>query len=154
MRAMPNAASLRAAPTMLALCVCVALASRANAEPSETAAGCNSATTQAQLTTCAYDDFLATQAEMAAALRLAQQGYSAEQRASLRRVQRAWLGFRTEACRFESQAAEGGSAQPMLNWQCAARMTRERTAALAHSTTCAEGDLGCVRPAERKALPR
>jgi uncharacterized protein YecT (DUF1311 family) len=40
---------------------------------------------------------------------------------------------------------QGGSAQGVVNWQCAARMTRERLAELAKLGHCPEGDLACVR---------
>lgn len=116
-------------------------------------ADCSAATTQTQLNACAYEDFLAAQAEMAAQLQQVQERYSPAQRTALRRVQRAWLEFRTQACAFESLAAQGGSAQPMVQWQCAARITRERTAALARLQNCPEGDLGCVRPAPAKPAP-
>ena len=69
-------------------------------------------------------------------------------------VQRAWLGYRTEACNFESSAAAGGSSQQMIRWQCTSRMTRERTAALASQAACREGDLSCVRPAGASSAPR
>lgn len=108
---------------------------------------CNRPTTQAQMNACAYEDFLLAQAELAGTQQRLQQGWTSTQRDGLRKVQKAWLQFRTEACAFESSSAAGGSAQPMLQWQCAARMTRERAAALAATVNCPEGDLACVRPA-------
>ena len=110
-------------------------------------AGCQDAVTQAEMNVCAYEEFLVAQAEMADRLATLQAAFSAEQRAGLRRVQRAWLGFRTEACTFESRGVGVGSAQAMLQWRCTARMTRERTAALALVTDCPQGELACVRPA-------
>lgn len=119
--------------------------------PPPSPADCVAPATQAVMNACAYEDFLVSQAELAEALRKLQQGYSAAQRDGLRRVQKAWLGFRTEACAFESSSAAGGSVQPMLQWQCAARMTRERSAALAQMGQCPEGDIACVRPARGAA---
>ena len=132
-----------------ALCGLLAAASTAFSQTAAatSAIDCQTAATQAELNACAYEEFLVTQAEMADQLKPLQATYSAEQRAALRRVQRAWLGFRTEACSFESRGGGLSSAQPMRQWQCAARMTRERTAALARMANCPEGDLACVRPA-------
>ena len=115
---------------------------------------CAAASTQLQLNVCAHDEFLVTQAGMAEQLQRMQLDYSAAQRSALRRVQRAWLGYRTEACNFESSAAAGGSSQQMIRWQCTSRMTRERTAALASQAACREGDLSCVRPAGASSAPR
>ena len=115
---------------------------------------CLSAQTQADLNACAYQEFLATQADMAGEIKRLQGTFGAQQRAGLRRVQRAWLGFRTEACAFESRSGGTGSVQPMLAWQCVARMTRERTAGLRHMANCPEGELACVRPSANAATGR
>jgi uncharacterized protein YecT (DUF1311 family) len=133
----------------MALCLAGLLAASANAySQSRTAAGeiaCKQASTQAELNGCAYEDFLVAQAEMAKQLKPLLDAFSVEQRAGLRRVQRAWVNFRTEACSFESRQAGSGSSQPMLQWQCATRMTRERIVALVRMANCPEGDLACVR---------
>jgi uncharacterized protein YecT (DUF1311 family) len=44
--------------------------------------------------------------------------------------QRAWLKFRDSQCLSEGFAARGGTMEPMLEQQCKARLTRERTAQL------------------------
>jgi uncharacterized protein YecT (DUF1311 family) len=104
---------------------------------------CNNATTQADMNTCAYDDFLAANAVQAAALKAYSAGLSTADRARWRAAQRAWLDWRSAHCAFESGAAAGGSAREMLRWRCAARLTRERTAAIGQLAHCAEGDLAC-----------
>lgn len=142
-----TAAGLRAV-LAAALLACAGMASaQPAAAPAAAPGDCNRPVTQAQMNACAYEDFLLAQAELAATQQRLQQGWSSTQRDGLRKVQKAWLQFRTEACAFESSAAAGGSVQPMLQWQCAARMTRERAAALAATVNCPEGDLACVRPA-------
>lgn len=108
---------------------------------------CQRVSTQPELNACAYEQFLETQAQLADQLKSLQATLTVEQRAGLRRVQRAWLSFRTESCLFESRHAGPSSSQPMLQWQCAARMTRERVTTLARMANCPEGDLACVRPA-------
>ncbi len=124
------------------------------AAPTANNIDCQRASTQPELNACAYEEFLATQAGMADELKRLQAGFIAEQRSGLRRVQRAWLSFRTEACAFESRHAGISSSQPMLQWQCAARMTRERTAVLVKMANCPEGDLTCVRPSAHGAPSR
>ena len=140
----------RSAGTVLALCIWALLAPTtiafAQTPPDASNIDCQRASTQAELNACAYEDFLVTQAGMADELKRLQTGFSAEQRAGLRRVQRAWLSFRTEACAFESRNAGVSSSQPMLQWQCTARLTRERTAVLVRAVNCPEGDLTCIRP--------
>ncbi|KQU47335.1 hypothetical protein ASG67_13770 [Sphingomonas sp. Leaf339] len=53
-------------------------------------------------------------------------GYAAATLAS----QRAWLPFRDRQCVIEGAEYAGGSMQPMVQRQCLARVTRERTAQL------------------------
>lgn len=152
MRRMHPALPSRPARLALAsLLLLACLAAAADVPPEAAASGakgmaidCANALTQAQLNACAHEDFLAAQAALAAQLHRVQQRHDPTQRAALRRVQRAWLAYRTAACDYESLAAAGGSVRPMLQWQCAARLTRERTAALARAQECVEGDLSCT----------
>ncbi len=46
---------------------------------------------------------------------------------SLRTAQRTWIKFRDQACEAESLLMRGGSAQPLLEFGCKARLTRART---------------------------
>lgn len=107
---------------------------------------CASATTQAALNTCAYDEFLDASAVHSARLREAEARLSPAQRGPWRKAQKAWLGYRTEACQFESAGAGIGSARPMVQWLCTARMTRVRSEELTRSLECREGDLSCAFP--------
>jgi uncharacterized protein YecT (DUF1311 family) len=141
----PNAvASLRLMKMLILGAACL-LAATGTAHATD----CQRASTQAELNVCAHEDFLAAQAEMAAQLQALQSGYSTEQRQRFRRVQRAWLNFRTESCAFESRQGGASSSQPMRQSLCAARLTRERAGALARMAQCPEGDVTCVRPAAR-----
>ncbi len=107
---------------------------------------CAAATTQASMTECAYEDFLAATADYSASYKaVSGKLASKQQRDQLRRTQRLWIEYRTAACKFESSSAKGGSVQGMVNWQCAARMTRARTAELAKLASCPEGDVSCPR---------
>ena len=114
---------------------------------------CASASTQAALNACAYESFLAATAAMSPQLRQIELALTPPKRTAWRNVQKAWMTFRTQSCQFESSAVQGGSAGPMVQWQCAARMTRERTAALARLASCPEGDIACFPRSILKGAP-
>ena len=109
-------------------------------------AACRGAATQAHLNACAHETFLAASAALAEASARVEVPLAPSQRTAWRRVQQRWMAYRTEACRFESSGVAGGSVQPMVQWQCAARLTRERAAELERRPPCEEGDVSCVRP--------
>ncbi len=105
---------------------------------------CTAASTQAAMNACAQQAFEAASAayaqrhaELAALL-------PADQRTRLRRMQSAWLAYRTAACRYESGPSNGGSAQGLVYWHCAARLTQARALELAQLAQCREGDIGCA----------
>ena len=104
---------------------------------------CADVGTQAAMGECAHQNFLTASAAMSAQLRQLESALKPGQRTTWRRVQKAWLTYRTQACHFESSQLGTGSARAMVQWQCAARMTRERSAELARIVHCREGDLGC-----------
>jgi len=106
---------------------------------------CGSATTQADLATCAHEDFLAASKDHADRYQALSTSIASAQRDRLRRLQSAWLGFRTAACRYESGPVNGGSAEGFVYWNCVARLTRERADQLARLAECREGDLACSR---------
>ena len=101
--------------------------------------------TQAALNACAFQDFESATAAYSLAYKTLSQSVGNPQRKLLRQVQTEWIQYRVKACEFEKSGIEGGSAAPMINWQCQARMTRERTAELQRFLDCQEGDLSCVR---------
>jgi len=101
--------------------------------------------TQSELNACAFQDFEQATATYSAAYKTLSQSVGNKQRQLLRQVQTEWIQYRVKACEFEKSGVEGGSIAPMINWQCQARMTRERTAELQRFLDCKEGDLSCVR---------
>lgn len=105
---------------------------------------CSDAATQLAMNQCAYDDFLAASAALAAQVRALRVSVPAVQRERLRRMQTAWTAWRTAACRFEAGPVAGGSLHDFIYWSCAARMTRERGAQVAASADCVEGDVTCT----------
>ena len=112
---------------------------------------CGDAVTQAALNECAYEEFLEASAAKSLQLKRIESALKPARRSAWRRQQNAWLTFRTEACEFESGALGIGSAKPMVQWQCAARMTRQRTADLSRLGACREGDIACSMPELRKS---
>ena len=113
------------------------------AAPSKEAANCAAPTTQAAMNACAQMSFEAATTPYAAVYVALARSFTVRQQASLRKTQQAWLAYRTAACNLESIGLEGGSARPMVNLQCATRMTKVRTAELVKLATCPEGDLSC-----------
>ena len=124
----------------------VALAAQASwAQTHSPPFDCAAPATQAAMNACAYEDFLAATASYAERSKAITRQLSGKPRSLFLRSQTAWLAYRTAVCDFESSAVQGGSAHGMVQWQCAARMTRARTLALAAVGNCREGDISCVR---------
>jgi uncharacterized protein YecT (DUF1311 family) len=126
------------------LCLIAALwlgAGAAGAQPDTD--GCTGSTTQNQMNECAYDAFLAATADHSAAYKALTDKLAKDDVRHLQRVQKAWMAYRTATCDFESAGVKGGSAAAMVQWQCATRYTRVRTAELKKMAACAEGDLAC-----------
>ncbi len=112
------------------------------------AVACKSDGNQAQLNACAAQDFEAATAEYAKAYRTLSQSVGNQRRQLLRQAQTEWIQYRVKACEFERSGVAGGSVAPMVDAQCQARMTRERTADLQRLMECKEGDVSCVRPSK------
>ena len=104
---------------------------------------CSAPTTQADMNRCAYENFLAANGAQAEVLNGLTQRLAAPDRQRLRAAQRAWIGWRTAECEFESGSSGGGSARELARWSCTAKFTRERTVALDKLAHCPEGDIAC-----------
>jgi uncharacterized protein YecT (DUF1311 family) len=118
-----------------------ALALHAPAARGATTADCTSPATQAAMATCAYDEFLAANAQQAQRQRDYVQSLSAADAKRWRASQRAWIAWRTAQCEFLS--AHAGSTSQMLRWQCTTLLTRARTTDIERLSQCAEGDIAC-----------
>ena len=123
----------------------VSVAAWAQAADSKTAPDCKAPSTQKAMNDCAFEDFLVANAGYAESNKSVMDKLQGKQRDLFRRAQKSWIAYRTATCAFESSAVQGGSAQGMVNWQCAARMTRARVFELNAIGNCREGDLACVR---------
>lgn len=126
-------------------CHCALALATATGTPTEAVDCSKTPGTQSALNACAFQDFEAATAAYSAVYKTLSQSVGNQQRKLLRQVQTEWIQYRVKACEFEKSGIEGGSAAPMVTWQCQARMTRERTAELQRFLDCKEGDLSCVR---------
>lgn len=106
---------------------------------------CTAPVTQRAMQKCAYDEFLAAQADYADLHRALSRSLAPDARAKLLRMQQAWMRYRGAACEYESSAVAGGSAQRMVQYQCLTRMTRSRVDELEAMANCREGGIACVR---------
>jgi uncharacterized protein YecT (DUF1311 family) len=99
---------------------------------------CSAAQTQMDLTFCAQQAWMAADEDLNLAWGLAMAAARAQDAAylppgappaadMLRAAQRTWITFRDQACAAESNLARGGSMQPMLDFSCRERLTRQRT---------------------------
>lgn len=107
---------------------------------------CEKATTQTDLNVCAAAEYQQADAAMNASYKKVMDRASDAQRELLKTAQNAWLKVRDADCAFVSSGANGGSVQPMIESQCLADKTRERTAFLESLTQCEEGDVSCPLP--------
>jgi uncharacterized protein YecT (DUF1311 family) len=123
--------SARALLTLLALACSAAHAA--------TAPDCKAATKQADMTACAYEEFLAAHATQAQMTKTLNARLDAAQRKRWDSAQASWVRWRTAQCDFESAGVGSGSARDMLQWRCVARMTRERTTSIERLTELPRG---------------
>jgi uncharacterized protein YecT (DUF1311 family) len=101
---------------------------------------CSRAVAQVELTYCAEQSWKAADVDLNEAYRLARERMRqidaalppSERGAEmmLRDAQRSWVPFRDAACAAEGYMMHGGSAEPMVNYGCRARLTRQRTSDL------------------------
>lgn len=97
---------------------------------------CATAEVQVELTFCAEQDWNAADADLNDAYKIAMSAMkgidlnldAADQGAAgaLRASQRAWIAFRDNTCAAEGWAFHGGSAEPMVIYQCRARVSAQR----------------------------
>lgn len=103
------------------------------------ATGCANAQTQAQMTQCAAADYQNADAAMTRQWKITQAQMKARDAkdrsrgggfgyaAALLASQRAWLAYRDRQCVIAAGEFAGGSAAPMANAQCKARLTNLRS---------------------------
>lgn len=110
------------------------------AQAQEDAIDCANAQTQAELNSCAYQDFEKADKELNRVYRKALKKQEEVDREvadmgpnyvgavkALKKAQRAWIDYRDGHCEGVGFEARGGSMEPMLVSGCMAQLTLERT---------------------------
>jgi uncharacterized protein YecT (DUF1311 family) len=128
--------------------ITIAVSLLINAAHPGRAADCSAAETQADMTSCAAEDYKDADAELNTVYKQVADRLKAVPDSSklLVAAQRAWIAFRDSECSFASSAVAGGSLQPMINATCMAGLTRARTEELKNYLNCPEGDTSCPVP--------
>lgn len=91
------------------------------------AARCDAPQTQAEMNTCAAQEFVRTDAKLNTVYQQVLKRIDPSRLPKLRTAQRAWLAFRDAQCAFEGSESEGGTMQPMLVSGCKSEVTKART---------------------------
>ena len=105
--------TLRAA--LFALCAAVAAASAgAKAQKQREIQPCESRGSQAEASRCAYEEYKAADAELNKVYGRLAGVLDAEDKASLKESELAWIKYRDSTCVFESSLYMGGTIRPMI----------------------------------------
>lgn len=91
---------------------------------------CESRSSQAEASRCAYEEYKAADAELNRVYGQLAGLLDAEDKAALRESELAWIKYRDSTCVFESSQYKGGTMRPMIESFCLTRVTKSRTAEL------------------------
>jgi len=120
---------LRALPA--SLCVAVAVfAAGARAQKERQIQPCEGNGSQAEANACAHEEYKAADAELNKIYGRLAGVLDAEDKASLKESELAWIKYRDSTCVFESSQYKGGTMRPMIESVCLARVTKARTSEL------------------------
>lgn len=120
---------LRALPA--SLCVAAAVfAAGARAQKEREIHPCEGNGSQAEASACARAEYKAADAELNKIYGRLAGVLDAEDKASLKESELAWIKYRDSACAFESSQYKGGTMRPMIESFCLARVTKARAAEL------------------------
>lgn len=104
---------------------------------------CQDAMTQADMNVCAARIHDQADTHLNSLYQQYRHRLSAEDQQRLVSAQRAWIGYRDAACRFETAQVSGGSIFPTIWSQCLTGKTEARIKELQLLMQCKEGDLSC-----------
>ena len=126
------------------LAIALLLASMATAR----ADTCDQAMSQRDMDVCAQKDFDNNDAALNATYKkvLARLKDVEPTRKLFVDAQKAWLGFRDAECGFSSSDSIGGTMHGMVDVNCKARLTKDRTKTLNGYLTCGRDDTECPLP--------
>src|SRR5215212_7937624 len=91
---------------------------------------CEGNGSQAEASACAREEYKAADAELNKVYGRLAGVLDAEDKASLKESELAWIKYRDSTCAFESSQYKGGTMRPMIESFCLARVTKARTAEL------------------------
>ncbi|HKG12105.1 MAG TPA: lysozyme inhibitor LprI family protein [Pyrinomonadaceae bacterium] len=117
--------------SLASLCVAAAaVAAGAGAQKERQIHPCEGNGSQAEASACAYREYKAADAELNKVYGQLAGVLDAEDKASLKESELAWIKYRDSTCAFESSQYKGGTMRPMIESFCRARVTKARTAEL------------------------
>jgi uncharacterized protein YecT (DUF1311 family) len=115
---------------LVSLCVAASVAVGAGAQKERQIQPCESRGSQAEASACAHEEYKAADAELNKIYGQLAGVLDAEDKASLKESELAWIKYRDSACVFESSQYKGGTMRGMIESFCLTRVTRARTAEL------------------------
>jgi uncharacterized protein YecT (DUF1311 family) len=115
---------------LAALCAAVTVVAGAKSQKQRETHPCEGNGSQAEASRCAYEEYKAADAELNKIYGRLAGVLDAEDKASLKESELAWIKYRDSACVFESSQYKGGTMRPMIESFCLARVTKARTAEL------------------------
>jgi len=110
--------------------LCVAATAGTRAQKQRPIQPCESRGSQAEANDCAYQEYKAADAELNKVYGQLAGVLDAEDKASLKESELAWIKYRDSTCTFESSQYKGGTMRGMIEAFCLARVTKARTADL------------------------
>jgi uncharacterized protein YecT (DUF1311 family) len=100
------------------------------AQATKKADPCADAQSQAEMNTCAGNQYKKADAELNRTYQKFVTMLDAEEKAALKEAQTAWLKYRDANCDFVADQYKGGSMRPMILGLCLAGVTESRTTEL------------------------
>jgi uncharacterized protein YecT (DUF1311 family) len=85
------------------------------------------AQTQMEMNQTAREDFVAAEAKLNKVYQKVLKTLEGKEKELFIKAQKNWLLYRDSHCEFESEQYDGGSIQPLIQFNCLATKTRERT---------------------------
>lgn len=113
--------------TLVAFCVAVTVVAGAKAQKQRQTQPCEGMGSQAEASGCAYREYKAADAELNRVYGQLAGVLDAEDKASLKESELAWIKYRDSTCTFESSQYKGGTMRGMIESFCLARVTKART---------------------------
>jgi len=115
---------------LVSLCVAAAAATGARAQKERQIQPCESRGSQAEASACAHEEYKAADAVLNKVYGQLAGILDAEDKASLKESELAWIKYRDATCIFESSQYKGGTMRGMIESFCLTRVTKARAAEL------------------------